>query len=94
MYINYGTMLDFFDYSGVRVQDAKRYTDLKGPSSFGYRLLRDDERKQEYEKMIGIIGNEDAMRIASKKCNMFAIAKLGSPNMIFPQTLDVQVRNF
>lgn len=44
--------------------------------------------------MIGVIGNEDAMRFATKKCNMFAIAKLGSPNMIFPQTLDVQVRNF
>jgi len=30
----------------------------------------------------------------SRKVNMFAVAKVGSPNMIFPTTLDVQMRNF
>ena len=27
-------------------------------------------------------------------CNMFSIAKVGTPNMILPSTLDVQLRNF
>lgn len=29
-----------------------------------------------------------------KKVNMFAVSKMGSSNMIFPQTLDVQVKNY
>ena len=33
---NHGTMLDFFDYSGVRVQDSKRLVDLAQPPSFGF----------------------------------------------------------
>lgn len=41
-YVNYGTMLDFFDYSGVRLQAAKRYCDLRRPTSFGFVLMPDD----------------------------------------------------
>ena len=33
-------------------------------------------------------------RAPSRRCNLFATAKVGTPNMIFPSTLDVGLRNF
>ena len=36
MDFNYGTMRDFFDYSGVRVQDAIQRADLTKPKKYGY----------------------------------------------------------
>lgn len=39
IYFNYGTMLDFFDYSGVVVQNSIRYADLVMPKYHGYAML-------------------------------------------------------
>jgi len=35
---NYGTMLDFFDYSGVVVQESKRLVDISKPPALGFKL--------------------------------------------------------
>jgi hypothetical protein len=40
---NFGTMLDFFDYSGVSVQEARRLVDLTRPPALGFKLLPDAE---------------------------------------------------
>ena len=39
VFFNYGTMLDFFDYSGVVVQNSIRYADLVQPKYHGYSML-------------------------------------------------------
>ena len=43
--LNFGTMQDFFDYSGVMVQDARMHVDLARPASFGLKLLPQAELK-------------------------------------------------
>ena len=88
-YRNFGTMLDFFDYSGVRVQEAIRARDLRSPVSFGKMLLPFSELQGRYKKLVTRLSKE-----GDKKVNLFAVAKVGTPNMIFPTTLDVQMRNF
>ena len=42
VYFNYGTMLDFFDYSGVTVQNSIRYADLVMPKYLGYCMLPEE----------------------------------------------------
>ena len=81
---NYGTMLDFFDYSGVRVQDSKRLADLAQPPSFGFQLRSDRDQRAAWDQKARRAGKE-----TSNVCNLFAVAKVGTPNMIFPSTLDV-----
>ena len=87
MEFNYGTMRDFFDYSGVMVQDAIQRADLNKPRRYGYKLLPPNELSEGYSKLVKGVGQ------SFRKCNMFSIAKVGSPNMILPSTLDVQLRN-
>lgn len=86
---NYGTMLDFFDYSGMRVQDSKRLADLAQPPSFGFRLRSDRDQREAWDKQA-----RHASKGMTNQCNLFAVAKVGTPNMIFPSTLDVQMRNY
>ena len=43
--LNFGTMQDFFDYSGVMVQAARMHADLADPPSLGYKLLPQAELK-------------------------------------------------
>jgi len=87
---NYGTMLDFFDYSGVSVQVARRLADLTRPPALGFKLLPDAELRAEFEQVL----RGGAGRALPKSCNLFAVAKVGTPNMIFPSTLDVTFKNF
>ena len=56
MDFNYGTMRDFFDYSGVRVQDAIQRADLNKPKTFGYKLLPPAELSEEYSKLVKQVG--------------------------------------
>ena len=86
---NYGTMLDFFDYSGVRVQDSKRLADLAQPPSFGFQLRSDRDQRTAWDQQARRAGKG-----TTNVCNLFAVAKVGTPNMIFPSTLDVQLRNY
>ena len=78
-------MLDFFDYSGVFVQSHLRLVELTNPRILGYKLMREDEQRKEYNKIIPK---------PARTCNLFQIAKVGTPNMIFPSTLDIQMKNF
>jgi len=39
-------MLDFFDYSGVRVQESARLADLAIPPSYGLQLRSDKELRE------------------------------------------------
>ena len=39
-------MIDFFDYSGVRVQFARRNCDLRTPVAFGNKLLTEPDLKR------------------------------------------------
>ena len=89
MFKNFGTMVDFFDYSGVKVQEAIRSRDLTRPVAFGNMLLPADELQEQYGNLVKQIAKQE-----NKKVNLFAVAKVGTPNMIFPTTLDVQMRNF
>jgi hypothetical protein len=75
-------MIDFFDYSGVRIQYARRNCDLGTPVALGNKLFIEPDLKNIFKKLLGDVTNK-------QKCNMFAIAKVGSPNMILPTTLDV-----
>ncbi len=56
-FYNYGTMLDFFDYSGARVQYARRYSDLINPVSWGFKFKPENERKDDYESLLKNILN-------------------------------------
>ena len=88
-------MLDFFDYSGVKVLNAKRFMSLAEPVSYGFKNRSDEDSKQTYEKMLLGSGSDfEGAKKNLKKVNMFAVSKMGSSNMIFPQTLDVQVKNY
>lgn len=49
---NYGTMLDFFDYSGVVVQDSRRLADMARPPALGFRLQPDAELKAEFDLLL------------------------------------------
>ena len=80
-------MIDFFDYSGVRVQYARRNCDLGIPVALGNKLFIEPELKRIFKQVLGNVADK-------QKCNLFAIAKVGTPNMIFPNTLDVQIKNF
>ena len=82
---NHGTMLDFFDYSGVFVQSHHSLVELQNPKIHGYKLMREDQQIKEYK---------DTVPKGSRTCNLFQIAKVGTPNMIFPSTLDIQMKNF
>ena len=42
----------------------------------------------------GTIPMVEFSTMAPQPCNMFAIAKIGLPNIIFPNTLDVKFSNF
>jgi hypothetical protein len=42
-------MIDFFDYSGVRVQFARRNCDLRTPVAFGNKLLTEPDLKRIYK---------------------------------------------
>ena len=86
---NFGTMQDFFDYSGVFVQNAKKAVDVRSPAGYGCLLLPGPDLVARYARLAG-----DEMRYSGKLVNLFAIAKVGSPNMVFPNTLDVQIKNF
>jgi len=86
---NYGTMLDFFDYSGVDVQDSCRLADLARPPALGFKLLPDAALSKEFAHQLGPGG-----RSLPRQCNLFAIARVGTPNMIFPSTLDVTFKNY
>jgi hypothetical protein len=81
---NYGTMLDFFDYSGVRVQDSISVADLARPPSFGLQLRADNDQRELWDQKV-----RQGSQGMTRSCNLFAVAKVGSPNMIFPSTLDV-----
>jgi len=87
---NFGTMLDFFDYSGVSVQEARRLADLTRPPALGFKLLPDSELQAEFAR----VARGGGGRALPKQCNLFAVAKVGTPNMIFPSTLDVSFRNY
>ena len=89
MHFNYGTMRDFFDYSGVMVQDAVEGADLALPLSYGYKLLPPAEQDAAYKKLLKNVQGQ-----GPNDCNMFSIAKVGTPNMILPSTLDVTIKNF
>ena len=89
---NYGTMLDFFDYSGVAVQEARRLADLARPPALGFRLLPDAKLEAEFAELERALGKGG--RALPRQCNLFAVANVGTPNMIFPSTLDVTFRNF
>jgi hypothetical protein len=103
---NYGTMLDFFDYSGVVVQDSWRLADLARPPALGFKLLPDAELRAEFEQALGGPAGRglssdpfkprqhQPQSSQPKLCNLFATAKVGTPNMIFPSTLDVTFKNF
>ena len=74
-------MHDFFSYSGFHVQYEHESSDMSAPIA-----------------PAGIRGGTDTMidytAMAPQPCNMFAIAKVGLPNIIFPNTLDVKFSNF
>jgi len=77
-------MLDFFDYSGVRVQDSIRLADLARPPSFGLQLRTDKDQRELWDQKV-----RQGSQGMTRSCNLFAVAKVGTPNMIFPSTLDV-----
>jgi hypothetical protein len=53
IYKNYGTMIDFFDYSGVRIQYARRNCDLGVPVGLGNKLFIEPELKKIFKKLLG-----------------------------------------
>lgn len=61
-----------------------RYADLVKPNYLGYCMLPDDELNKKYKELA-----KGLKAAGSKPCNLYAIAKVGTPNMIFPNTLDV-----
>ena len=84
-------MLDFFDYSGVSVQASERVVDLARPASLGFDFSPQRELQRHFDQQRRHNG---ASRLGSRPCNLYATAKVGTPNMIFPSTLDVSLRNF
>lgn len=86
---NFGTMQDFFDYSGVFVQNSKKAANVNKPYGYGSFLIPEKHLIEKYKRMAG-----NDMLFSGKLVNLFAIAKVGSPNMVFPNTLDVQIKNF
>jgi hypothetical protein len=81
---NYGIMRDFFNYSGMSVQTSHKSTDFSKPlRPCGIRGGLAGSGNQTY-------GGADG----PKPCNIFAIAKVGLPNLIMPNTLDLKFSNF
>lgn len=73
-------MRDFLNYSGMSVQAEIGEADLARPPF-----------------PAGIRGNAaqvDFSLMSSQPCNVFAIAKVGVPNLIMPNTLDIKLSNF
>lgn len=76
---NYGVMRDYLNYAGMSIQLMIKCTDLSKPvNPAGIR---------------GITSAED-YSAKPQPCNIFAIAKVGIPNLIMPNTLDVKISNF
>lgn len=77
-------MRDFFNYSGMGVQIAHKTCDFNKPiRPLGLRGGLVGTAPQTYGGAEG-----------SRPCNIFAIAKVGLPNLIMPSTLDLKLSNF
>jgi len=78
---NYGIMHDFFAYSGMNTQYTHKFIDMSKPLA-----------------PAGIRGGSTPQvsfdQMAPQPCNMFAIAKIGLPNLVFPNSLDIKFSNF
>jgi hypothetical protein len=74
-------MTDFFLYSGMDIQLSIEGADLSEPRA-----------------PAGIMGGKKPIFefhvMPPQECNIFAIAKVGLPSIIFPNTLDVKLSNF
>lgn len=79
---NHGVMCDFFNYSGMSVQLSHEEVDFCKPLRLGG--IRATMASQ----------NSDFGSGATQPCNMFAIAKVGLPNLILPNTLDLKFSNY
>ena len=53
----------------------------------GYKILENSRLLEEYNWGVQTYNYK-------KKYNMFSVARVGTPNMIFPVTLDVSIKNF
>lgn len=51
-------MIDFFDYSGVRIQYARRNCDLGTPVAFGNKLFIEPDLKKNFKKLLGDVTNK------------------------------------
>lgn len=51
-------MIDFFDYSGVRIQYARRNCDLGAPVAFGNKLFIEPDLKKNFKKLLGDVTNK------------------------------------
>lgn len=51
-------MIDFFDYSGVRVQYARRNCDLGTPIALGNKLFIEPDLKRIFKQILGDISNK------------------------------------
>jgi len=81
MMYNYGLVVDFLNYSGMSLQTTIYCGDLsKPPYPSGIRG--------------GLVSVVPFNKMSSQPCNIFAIAKVGIPNMIMPNTLDVKFSNY
>ena len=79
---NHGVMRDFFNYSGMSVQLSHEEVDFCKP-------LRPGGIRAAFASL-----NSDFGSGATQPCNMFAIAKVGLPNLILPNTLDLKFSNY
>jgi len=74
-------MNDFFLYSGMDIQLSLEGADLSDPVA-----------------PAGIKGGKEPVinfkAMPPQECNIYAIAKVGLPSVIFPNTLDVKMSNF
>lgn len=81
MLYNYGVMHDFFNYSAMTIQKSMHNIDIMNPPS---TALKDNAL---YELV------KDAAS-GPGKSNIFAIAKVGLPNLILPSSLEVKLTNY
>jgi hypothetical protein len=84
MLFNFGVLHDFFNYSAMSIQSSLHEIDLTNPPS-------SMQKNQALYTLKLDLENEIAQ---SGKSNIFAIAKVGLPNLILPSSLDIKLANY
>ena len=78
-------MNDFFNYSAMSIQNSMSDVDITNPPSSVYQDNALYALRKDLENETGS---------GSKRQNIFAIAKVGLPNLILPSSLDIKISNF